>query len=204
MGQNSAFTHRCCSVPRQVGSLPTQPGWSRAARHPLSPKKTPPLLLTGDWRSRCPASRSSARGSCAAGWTPGIDRGSPFPARIRAGSSTRTRRERTAFLHRRGGSSCCPRFAPGALRGAPGTPLPAPAQPSPAAAARAGSGAARGAQGALPAPGCLFKFGEVGPIPSKGAWGFGVNPWQASQQSPQPRGGTGGTPGTRARAAPAR
>lgn len=39
MGQNSAFTHRCCSVPRQVGSLPTQPGWSRAARHPLSPKK---------------------------------------------------------------------------------------------------------------------------------------------------------------------
>lgn len=37
-------------------------------------------------------------------------------------------------------------------------------------------------------PGCLFKFGEVGPTPSKGAWGFGVNPCQASQQTPLRRG----------------
>lgn len=36
-------------------------------------------------------------------------------------------------------------------------------------------------------PGCLFKFGEVGPTPSKGAWGFGVNPWQAWRQTPLPR-----------------
>lgn len=98
-----------------------------------------------------------------------------------------------------------PPALPALLLEGPGeAPLPAPARPSPAAAARAGSGAARGAQGALPAPGCLFKFGEVGPIPSKGAWGFGVNPWQASQHSPLPRGGTGSAPGTRAQAAPAR
>lgn len=54
-------------------------------------------------------------------------------------------------------------------------------------------------------PGCLFKFGEVGPTPSKGAWGFGVNPCQASQQTLLRRGSPSvkavGHPGARDRAA---
>lgn len=80
---------------------------------PLFPREPPagpsllageadPVLLTGDWRSRCPASPSSALGSCAAGLMLGIDRGSRSRAHIHAGSSTRTRTERTAFLRERG------------------------------------------------------------------------------------------------------
>lgn len=184
-----------------------------------------PLLLTGDWRSRCPASRSSALGSCAAGLMLGIDRGSQCPARIHAGSSTRTRKERAAFLQERAFPTASP-FASYTARRARGrTVLPRPgSRRDPTARRSPGSGehgvpgtrgwllglpkgsrdprqaeprrrrllpaqGVRGQRGSmLPgrtlSPGCLFKFGEVGPTPSKGAWGFGVNPCQAWLQTP--------------------
>lgn len=111
---------------------PAQVGMRAALAAPGPPAQADPLLLTGDWRSRCPASQSSARGSCAAGSMPGTDRGSRFPARIRAGSSTRTRKERSAFLHHEGFPPFCSRSAgprcrpaPSARR-APGLLLPAP------------------------------------------------------------------------------
>lgn len=184
-----------------------------------------PLLLTGDWRSRCPASRSSALGSCAAGLMLGIDRGSQCPARIHAGSSTRTRKERAAFLQEWAFPTASP-FASYTARRARGrTVLPRPgSRRDPTARRSPGSGehgvpgtrgwllrlpkgsrdprqaeprrrrllpaqGVRGQRGSmLPgrtlSPGCLFKFGEVGPTPSKGAWGFGVNPCQAWLQTP--------------------
>lgn len=91
------------------GALPGPPLAPSADRAPRSPAglsllagEADPLLLTGDWRSRCPASPSSALGSCAAGLMLGTGRGSRSLARIRAGSSTTTRRERSAFSHQRG------------------------------------------------------------------------------------------------------
>lgn len=85
---------------------PSPPSGDRAPRSPaglsLLAGEADPLLLTGDWRSRCPASPSSALGSCAAGLMLGTGRGSRSLARIHAGSSTTTRRERSAFSHQRG------------------------------------------------------------------------------------------------------
>lgn len=134
---------------------------------PGPPAQADPLLLTGDWRSRCPASPSSARGSCAAGSMPGTDRGSRFPARIRAGSSTRTRKERSAFLHHEG----FPPPPPPVLLSLSGTPMPprsVRAQSPGAAAARAGSGAARGAQGALGAPDAFSNLARLARLRQRG------------------------------------
>lgn len=157
---------------------PAQVGMRAALAAPGPPAQADPLLLTGDWRSRCPASPSSARGSCAAGSMPGTDRGSRFPARIRAGSSTRTRKERSAFLHHEGFPPLAPRSAL-AQRDPDAAPLRPRAEPRGCCCPRRVRGCS-GRTGRTRSPGCLFKFGEVGPTPSKGAWGFGVNPCQAS------------------------
>lgn len=104
---------------------------------PLLPREPPagpsllageadPVLLTGDWRSRCPASPSSALGSCAAGLMLGIDRGSQSLAHIHAGSSTRTRKERTAFLQGHGFPPASP-FSSYTARQARGPTVPPPA-----------------------------------------------------------------------------
>lgn len=229
------------------GSSPARPCSPRgtAARGSAVPVRLPgatggarllpeadPLLLTGDWRSRCPASRSSALGSCAAGLMLGIDRGSRCPARIRAGSNTRTRKERAAFLQERGfptaslflclshrtATPCSPA---GVTAGCPGTEQPRERGAQGRSAGHTGwllrlpkgspdprqaeplrllpAQGVRGQRGSvLPgrtlSPGCLFKFGEVGPTPSKGAWGFGVNPCQAWRQTPLRRGSGGAAP----------
>lgn len=88
-------------------AVPVCPPGATGGAQPPRPEADP-VLLTGDWRSRCPASRSSALGSCAAGLMLGIDRGSRCPARIHAGSSTRTRKERAAFLQERGFPTASP------------------------------------------------------------------------------------------------
>lgn len=133
---------------------------------PGPPAQADPLLLTGDWRSRCPASPSSARGSCAAGSMPGTDRGSRFPARIRAGSSTRTRKERSAFLHHEGFPPLAPRSA--LAQRDPDAARSVRAQSPGAAAARAGSGAARGAQGALGAPDAFSNLARLARLRQRG------------------------------------
>lgn len=103
---------------------------------------------------------------------PGIDRGSRFPARIRAGSSTRTRKERSAFLHDEGffvppppRPSFYSRSAGPRCR-SPGRP--APSEPRGSAAARAGSGAARGAQGALSAPDAFSNLARLARLRQRG------------------------------------
>lgn len=86
------------------------------------------------------------------------------------------------------------------LRPPKGSPVPRQAEPRrrrllPAQGVRGQRGSML--PGRTLSPGCLFKFGEVGPTPSKGAWGFGVNPCQASRQTPLRRGsvGAGARPG---------
>lgn len=143
-----------------------------SARQPPGPAV--PALLTGGSRSRCPGSRRPARGSrAAAGLRPGRGTGSRWPAPTRRGSST----------PRAGGepaSSCA------AARGDPEpgrqdrpdrTRGPRREQ-SERAGERAEPGYELGVSGGAPTPlqGRLFKFGEVGSAPSKGAWGFFINP----------------------------
>lgn len=127
--------HRCPRLCRARLS----PGATGGAQPPRP--EADPVLLTGDWRSRCPASRSSALGSCAAGLMLGIDRGSQCPARIRAGSSTRTRKERAAFLQERGFPTASP-FPSHTARQAQGhAALPRPgSRRDPAARRSPGSG----------------------------------------------------------------
>lgn len=109
------------------GASPSHPARGSPREPPAGPSllagKADPVLLTGDWRSRCPASPSSALGSCAAGLMLGIDKESQSRARIHAGSSTRTRKEPTAFLQERG-SPPAPLFSSHRTRQARGSPVP--------------------------------------------------------------------------------
>lgn len=131
--------HRCPRLCRARLS----PGATGGAQPPRP--EADPVLLTGDWRSRCPASRSSALGSCAAGLMLGIDRGSQCPVRIRAGSSTRTRKERAAFLQERGFPTASP-FPSHTARQAQGhAALPRPGSRRDPAARRSPGSGERGA-----------------------------------------------------------
>lgn len=109
----------------------------------------------------------------------------------------RSRRDPTARRCPRGRGPGVPGTQGPLLRLARLSPLPQQTEPWRLLPAQGVRG--RGRRGSLRpgrtlGPGCLFKFGEVGPTPSKGAWGFGVNPCQASQQTPL----RGGSPSVKA------
>lgn len=172
---------------RPASPAPTRPGPPASPPPaPVPPRPCSPALLTGGSRSRCRGSRRPARGSrAAAGLRPGRGTGSRWPAPTRRGSST----------PRAGGepaSSCAAALGdpePGRedrrerTRGRTEPAAPAGSRARQPESERSPAGSWKFLGGApTPHQGRLFKFGEVGSAPSKGAWGFFVNPRRSAAE----------------------